>query len=493
MPKVARAFTPFFAFARHLGRPAAVRAAVAKCQSLPGLEDILTQVIDPQLLAPEAQGDHSRQRHFDFATTLLAFLWQAMHGQASCQQALMQIQAVRAEQGRPIIPSDTGPFCTARSNLPVRRLRALHTALSQALEAEVADAPGLAGAAFAGRNIYLLDGTNLSLEDTPKNAECYGYAPNIKPGCGFPMAGLSTLFNLRTGSWCGHQLSKYGVNELKRSVPLLRERLQPKDIVVGDRAFPSYWMLAWLQAQGADGLFRITESKRTNLRRGQRLGPGERLMTWQRPPREEACALSAEEYALLPAELSVRVLSLNLPARGQRTRRVVLATTLLDRADYPPPRLADLLAARWQVELRLAEIKTVLGLDPLRCKSPQMVERALWVYACAYNLVRLIMLQAAQAHDQPLGRLSFSAATHALQSWMSQHPAAGALGRNGSLSWWSRLLCVVAGELLPVRPGRHEPRVLKRRGKDFDYMTRPRKSHRPRPSASTTTNPSKSP
>lgn len=493
MPRVARAFTPLFPFARHLGRRA-VRAAVQKCQSLPGVEDVLTHLIDPQLLAPEAEGDFSRQRHFDFATTFLASLWQALHGQASCEQAIMQIQAVRAQQGRPMIPSDTGPYCAARSKLPLRRLRALQTALNQALEDEVADAPGLAGAAFAGRNIYLLDGTTLSLEDTPANAQAYGYPPNLKPGCGFPVAALSTLFCLRTGAWRGHSLSKYGVNELRRSLPLLREHLQPKDIIVGDRAFPSYWMLAWLQAQGADGLFRITESKRTNLRRGRRLGPGERLMIWQRPPRDKACPLSEEEYALLPAELSVRVMSLNLPARGQRTRRVVLATTLLDRTEYPPQRLADLLGARWQVETRLAEIKTSLGLDPLRCKSPKMVERALWVYACAYNLVRLIMLQAAQEHDQPLGRISFSSATHALQSWMSQHPAAGALGRNGSLSWWTRLLSVVANEILPLRPpDRHEPRVLKRRGKNFKYMTRPRKSRPSRPSASRHGKPPKSP
>lgn len=476
--------TPLFPFARNLcGRRGAsgLKGYTAAQQTLhdrglPGVQAVLSRLIDPGLFAPEQSGHFSRQRNYDFATTVHAMLWQSLSGQSACRDAVLQVQALRCKNQREMIPAETSAYCMARSKLPLGRLEQIRRALSERLSDQVdKDWAGLAAAGWGGREVLIIDGSSVQVEDTPANVAAYGYPAGVRPSCGFPTAGLAALFNLRTGGWVGHRLGSHRVSDVKLGLPLLREHVQPEQIVLGDRAYSSYWMFAWLRAQGAAGVFRISDSRRADFRRGQRLGKNERLMIWRKPKRDKACPLSEAEYEQLPADLFVRVLRVRLPAKGQRTRHVLVATTLSARDAFPLEQLLELYHGRWQVEMRLAELKTALGMDPLRCKSPGMVERAIAVYACAYNLVRALMLESAQRENVPLARLSFKGTTDALCAWMSTHPAAGALGRSGGLAWWTRLLDVIGHDLIPQRPNRHEPRVLKRRPKDFQNLTRPRR------------------
>lgn len=171
----------------------------------------------------------------------------------------------------------------------------------------------------------------------------------------------------------------------------------------------------------------------------------------------------------------MRVVRVCLPAKGQRTREILLATTLDDARLWPVERIASLYARRWQAELCLDDLKTTLGMAYLRAKSPQMVERALWVFASAYNLVRLMMAKAA---GKDALRLSFKATANVLVTWTSRLALAGALGRAGSTAWWERLLSILEHLVVPRRPNRHEPRSVKRRPKTCQLMTKPRSQMR---------------
>ena len=461
-----------FEFARRLGgrapRPASQRlperARDLACRGLGGMNEVLAGALEGRLLEREAKGAGSRRRHFDVATTFQAFLWQALSGQASCQAAVVQVQAARAAEGLALPAGATAAFCRARAGLPVGRLGDIAAALGQGVQrAMPRPAPE--------RPLKVLDGTGLQVEDTAANRARWGYAGGQKEGCGTPALGLSALFCAHSGAWLAHQSGTWQAHDLSLGLPLIEAHVEKGDILLGDRAFCAWWALALLQQKGADAVFRLHQARKVNLQEGVPLGKGDRLQGWSKPQRPSGCPLSAEACAALPADLFVRVVRVRLAARGQRTREFPLATTLYDAQTWPAAHIAALYARRWQAELCLDDLKTTLGMAYLRCKSPARVERALWVFASAYNLVRLMMAKAAGA--QAL-RLSFKSSVGVLVTWTSRLALAGALGRAGSMAWWERLLSILQEHPLPSRPGRHEPRSVKRRPKTYQLMTQPR-------------------
>ena len=243
------------------------------------------------------------------------------------------------------------------------------------------------------------------MEDTPANAQVYAYANGQKPGCGFPLVYLAGIFSLSSGAWLGYAASPENRHDLTLSVDLVRKHIQPGDILVADRAYCAYWMLALTKVLGGDVLVRLHQTRVTGLGPRQK----EKVISWEKPSRGHGCPLSEEEYAALPQKLTVRIVRRKLEAKGQRTREVILATTLCEKA-ISGEELGALYLRRWKVELHFDDLKTTLGMDHLKSKSPAMVERALAVYYCAHNLVRVLMLEAAIRAEVPLGRLSSKAA-----------------------------------------------------------------------------------
>ena len=470
-----------FEFARRLqGRPprSAAQSLQARGQELAGrglsgVHEVLGKVVDARLLERTAKGSASRRRVFDVATAFEAFLWQALSGQASCQAALAQVQAARAARGEEPPANATGAFCRARAGLPLGRLQAIAQALGACTQKAV-----VPGGASTGRALKVLDVTGIQVQDSAANLARWDYASGQRAGCGTPVMGLAALFCAHSGAWLGHAAGTWKAHDLSVGLPLVEAHVHAGDILLGDRAFCAWWLLARLQEKGADALFRLHQSRRLNFGQGVPLGRGDRLQGWPKPPRPAGCALSAEAYAALPADLFVRVVRVRVQARGQRTRQILLATTLDDAQAWPPEALAALYARRWQAELCLDDLKTSLGMAYLRCKSPRIVERALWVFASAYNLVRLMMGKAA---GQEALRLSFKASTHVLVAWTGALAGAGALGWAGSMTWWERLLSVLEHNVIPLRPGRHEPRAVKRRPKTYQLLTRPRAQMRVSP------------
>ena len=157
----------------------------------------------------------------------------------------------------------------------------------------------------------------------------------------------------------------------------------------------------------------------------------------------------------MPESLQVRELRYTIPAKGQRTRVITLATTLLDAERHPREAVAELYRVRWQVETHFAELKTTLRMRKVKSKTEQGVLKELAVYCLVYNLVRAVMVKAAAQQGVTPDRISFI----------------------DTIRW---LLTAAPGEDIPRlvvnprREGRHEPRVVKDREDTYCKMNRPR-------------------
>jgi hypothetical protein len=321
------------------------------------------------------------------------------------------------------------------------------------------------------------------MPDTPSNQAEWPQPSEQKPGCGFPVLTFVGLLDLASGAWLR---TVTGTLKDRDSALLsaLWDFLAAGDILLGDRGFCSYSTLAHLFSRQIDSVFRLHQQRSHDFRLGKHLGPHERLLTWTKPGRPTP-GCPAEVFADLPETLAVRVIRYRIRTPGSRTQEVYLATTLLDREAYPAEDIAELYFERWSIELRFREMKTFLGMDVLRCKSSAMIEKELAMHAIAYNLLRWLLLQAGGLGNQVPTRLSFKASLDALPGFldaMRAHP--GQPKRQKRI--FHELIATLAEQVVPHRPGRAEPRAKKRRPKNYQLLTRPRRhmpvlGHRNRP------------
>jgi Transposase DDE domain len=343
-------------------------------------------------------GPPSRERLFTPLITFWAFLSQVLAADSACRSAVRKVQAWWIRQGGGPMSANTSAYCQARARLPEQTLEALHLQLAQHLETNVP-----AERLWRGRRVRVVDGTTGSMPDTAPNQEAYPQPSGQKAGCGFPMLKVVALFSLASGALLRAVHGPVRGSE----VHLFRQlwaHLSPGEVVLADRGFCSFGGLAALQQLGVDCVMRLHQTRRVNWRDGRRLGPADRLVQWGKPRRRPRL-LSAEEFAALPATLPVRQVRLQARLKGFRTRTLVVVTTLLDPVAYPVEALAELYLQRWGVELHFRELKTLMRLDVLRCRSPQMIRKELLMHWMAYNLVRAVMLQAALQYQVALSRL----------------------------------------------------------------------------------------
>ena len=322
-----------------------------------------------------------------------------------------------------------------------------------------------------GRPVKIVDGTGLSMPDTAANQGRWPQPTSQQPGCGFPVLKLVGLFSLSSGALLETATGSLHVHEslLFRG---LWDRLKQGDVVLADRGFCSYAALASLRQRGVDSVMRLHQKRRADFRSGQRLGPDDRLVTWHKPAqRPEVCSVA--EFAALPATLTLRLIRLRVAAKGFRTRSVVLLTTLLDVQAYPADALRELYGQRWQVELHFQQIKTLLAMDVLRCKSPELIVREVALHRIAYNLIRSLMQRSAHLHHVPLERISFKGSLDTLRHWSAVIAAAGGTPRKQD-QLIQQMLASIARDPVPERPGRSEPRAKKRRPKNYQLQTKPR-------------------
>jgi hypothetical protein len=416
---------------------------------LDGLAALVARFIPMELFAP---GEGRRERIYTPWVTFIAFLGQVLSRGSACREAVRRVQAWCVADQRTPPDENTSAYCQARARLPLAALQAAHEELGNWIERHAQDAWR-----WCGRTVKVIDGCGVSMPDTAENRAQWPYAGGQRPGCGFPTAQMVGLFCLATG-----RLVRFAVEAWKaHEIPLARQLIawmQPGEIVLADRGFCGWGFIALLQRKGVDVVMRAHQARKLKGRR----------MAWPKPKRIRTWTKSL--WAELPAEIVVRIVRFQVAVPGFRTQAVVLVTTLLDEKAYPDAALAALYRRRWAVEVCFRDIKTTLGLDVLRCQTPELVEKEIWLQAMAYNLVRALMLEAAWTHGAELERLSFKGTVDTLRQWTPLFaPSLFAFKRARE-----ELLRVIAADPLPRRPNRSEPRAQKRRPKSYQLLTRPR-------------------
>ena len=469
--------TPFFpAFRARLAALGRRTAGPLRQATLAQLQEQLRDCLPAALLAPADAGPNSRARSFTLRLTFECFLWQLLNPRTSCREVVRQVQALFRLHGRGPLDGGDSAYVQARQRLP-------RACLEQALRATAgaADRRVGTGGQLQGRPVKVVDGSHTHLPDTAANQARYPQPSTQKPGCGFPLLKFVVLFSLRSGAIVNVLLGSLRHHDLRLLHQLWTE-LETGDILLGDRAFGEYTTLAGLPPQGVDVVARLHHQRKVDFRKGRRLNRNDGLFAWRKGC-QQSPILSPAEWTGLPAEITVRLLRFTAAIRGFRSRRVTLVTTLLDPARYPAHELIALYARRWRIELCLRDLKTTLGMEQLRCKTPDMAEKELLAYLVAHNLVRCVIAEAVARHAADLERISFKGSLDALRQYSAA--LAQAPSRKTRRRLWDDLLLNLVRDLLRRRPGRTEPRALKRRPKAYPLLNRPRRrfveiSHRSR-------------
>ena len=402
----------------------------------------------------------SRQRVFTPWVTFVAFLGQTLTRGGSCREAVRRVQAWRAAARRVVPDESTSAYCQARARLPLGMLRAAHEALGRWIEQRSST-----GWLWQGRKVKVLDGSGLTMPDSRRNRAKWPYAGGQKPGCGFPSARLVGLFCLATGRLVRFAFGSWKTHELLLARQLVAW-MEPGEVVLSDRGFCGWGFIALLRRKEVDVVMRLHQAR----------PPKGARVVWRRPQWTDSWPISL--WRELPAQLTMRLVRFQVEVRGFRTRQVVLATTLLDATRYPDEAIAALYRRRWAVEVCFRDIKTTLNLDTLRCVSPELVEKEIWLHAIAYNLVRALMVEAAAMYGATLERLSFKGTVDALRQWAPLF----SIQRADARAVQRTLLLIIATDAVRLRPCRSEPRARKRRPKNYQLLTRPRHAMRVSPS-----------
>jgi hypothetical protein len=471
--------TPFFAGFHRLLFGRAQRSAQhqlrAQAQtieqaSLCQLGKVCAPWVPARLLKPAERGAHSRRRFFPQAITFWAFLSQVLSPASPCRETVRKVQAWYAVRRQPRPGSGTAAYCQARSRLSCHTLLGIHRHGADELQRRVSDEQ-----LWCGRHVKVIDGTGVSMPDTPKNQRAFPQPSNQKKGCGFPVAKLVGCFCLASGALLHWAEGTQHVHERKLFRKLFAF-FRPDDIALTDRGFCSYVDIAVLLRAGVDTVMRLHQARPSDLRKGKRLGPNDRLVTWQKPKQRPA-GCTVADWRRLPDTLVLRLVYVSVNVPGWRTQSLVVVTTLTDPIRYPAADIARLYLRRWAVELFFRDIKITLGMDVLRCHTPAMVRKEIVMHAIAYNLIRALMQQAAALYHVSIERLSFKGSVDTLRQWGDTINAASAKPREQA-RLFNQLLQILAEDTVPLRPDRAEPRVRKRRPKAYPLMTHSRRDYR---------------
>lgn len=429
---------------------AEARGLREKARRLDGLAAIVARFIPRDLFANAAG---KRDRVFTPWVTFCAFLGQVLQRGSSCQDVVRRVQAMYLALGEEGVDDATGGYCQARKRLSLDVLRSASRRLAQWCATRVRKED-----LWQGRVVKVMDGCGLSMPDTTANRAVYPYAGGQKPGCGFPTGQLLGLFSLCTGHLVRFVVTSWKLHE----APLARQLVgwvNKGEVLLADRAFSNWGLIALFKNKGVDVVMRLHQARKT--------GTGQ--VCWRKPQRQ-----GPWETALwkdLPESLDLRVVRFEVAIPGFRTEHIALVTTLLDEIAYPDAALAELFRRRWQVELFFRDIKTTLGLDVLRTRTPEMIEKEILLQTIAYNLVRALMLEAARQHGVQPCRLSFKGTVGVLHAFAPLfNPTA-----KGAAHRYEDLLLALAASPVPLRPDRSEPRAVKRRPKSYQILTKPRR------------------
>lgn len=444
----------------------AERLAQIKKKTFKQVGELFGPFIPDQLLKMNKTGAMSRRRIFSLTNTFWAFLTQVISADGGCKGAVRKIQSYASIRGLTLPSSSTSSYCAARAKLSHEILLAIfrHTANQEVLKGN---------SLLNGRRVVVADGTGVSMPDTKSNQLEWPQMSVVKPGCGFPSARICACFSLETGLLLNYEIG----NKHDHDLTLLRRQwdfLMQGDVFLGDKGFCSYYHMAELLKKGVDSV--IPLARRTPIKDAECqkvLSENDLLISWPRPKYLKSLSYSHEEWEKLPVEMQLRQIRVINECPGFRTKSFYIITTLLDAEKYPADQLARLYLMRWHVELNFRDIKTIMGMDILSCRSPEMIKKEILMFLIAYNCIRSMMGQAIKEGGLTHREVSFKGSMQALQSW-EPHMNQEAMTREERTRLIKGLYCVISTSIVISRPGRREPRCVKRRPKNYQYMTAPR-------------------
>lgn len=417
---------------------------------------------------------HADDEVFTPPITIWGFLSQVIHKeeQRSCLAAVARIGVMLVAFGRPRCAQNSGPYCRARGRLPVAVLEELTREVAATCEAQAPEEW-----LWYGRHVKLIDGTTVTMPDTEENQEEFPQQSCQKEGLGFPIARMVVIISLATAMVGGMSMGPYQGKETGELAHLreLLDRFEAGDIALADKLYCAFFMIALLLERRTDVVTLLHQSRDVDaeIRRGKRIGKGDYLITWYRPDRPSW--MDEETYSRMPEKVELRLLQVKIPERGFRPKALNLVTTLTDHETFRVDDLAALYRQRWAVELDIRSIKVTMGMDALRCKTPELVRKEIWACLLAYNLIRQKMCQSAKAQEVSPRSLSF---TNALQTVAAGWMVMPLLDDNTQGVLLKIELSSIASKRVGNRPGRVEPRAVKKRPKAMPLLTMMREKAR---------------
>jgi hypothetical protein len=466
--------TLFFAPWRHQLGPMGSRTAKTfkqvRSYTLAELESCFARWLPTNLFPKAAEKANSRDRHYTRWRTFWCALWQNLNPGASCREVVRQLQALFRLESGPEISEEDGAYCRARARLPLAPFPTALAATSKAAD-QLAPPMSLLG----GRPLKAADGSALTLlADTPKNRAAYPPVQCQPNQPSFPMMRIVVLFSLLSGAILAVAQGSLAVSEMSL-LTLLSSQLAKGDILIGDRGFGCYPVIALLQQTlGIDFIGRTTRQT-DGRRRLKRLAHNDWLIQWKKGPKASPW-MTLSQWLGLPTTLTLRAVKGSLYKKGYRVRQATVITTLLDAEVYPARQILEAYLRRWRLEMCLDDLKTTLGMESLRNRSPEMAQQELYLRLIAHNLIRCTMAQAASEHGVPLDRISFTGSVDAIRQFSQAMARARSKKKRHEL--WAELLRTLASDLVPERPGRREPRAVKRKKNRYPRLRGPRHQFR---------------
>ena len=467
--------TPFLTgFSTHLFGRAKSSAQAILSKTRDKLRHNGTGEISAQLateIPPELVHQHSetqRKRFFPHEVIFWAFLSQVFSEDGSCARAVAQVQEWSRATGLPVPSAKTASYVEARKNLPEKMLESVHDGLVSQLEGNLTEDD-----LWRGHRVKAMDATTVQAPDTEANQSVYPQPSSQAEGCGFPVVKLVGLIDLAHGGLENFAVSDCNTGEL-RGLDELVSHLKPGEVLVADRLYSSYETLAHLGQRGVEFIGRYHQARKMDFRKGIKLGPDERLQVWKKPRQQPSLSrMDPEEWQKLPETITLRIIRYHGPGRdGKRTTRYAI-TTLIDHVKYPQEEVISLYFHRWEIELRFRDIKTTMKMELLRTRTPAMLRKEIMMHVIAYNVIRLLMLKSAKIHRCNHRRLSFKGAVQVLEECAASFR--GTMQRSQVRKREKdNLFERISERIIPERPGRNEPRKLKRRPKSFGWLQQPR-------------------
>lgn len=406
-------------------------------------------------------GIEFRERTYTPATTLGLFVSQVLSRDHACSTVVAEFNRERKRRNLSPVCDDASAYCKARAKLSVELIDQLNMQIMQKTQNKTPDCWK-----WEGLNVYFVDGLTLRAPDTMANQEAYPQPATQQDGLGFPQVRVVVTTSLATGCISHYNISKV---EGKRTgeVTLFREKhgdFQTGDIVVGDSNFESFHDSVLLKQRGVEIVCCINGSRRSPFEGTVCETIDDEIITVKRPKFDKT-RFTRDHWESLPESITYRVIRYRVT--GRKTE-ITIVTTLLDHQRFSSRDIADLYGLRWDVEVDICSYKSTMGMGELRCQTPGNLEREIAVAMLGYNLVRLLMSDTAAVMEVHPREISFSQARDAWRNFSDE------LETPQDLMW---IILSASSRLVRDRPGREEPRAIKRRN-----LTKYPKLKEPRPS-----------